>query len=131
MFKRFAIAALCISTACAAASTSGDEGKPARNPDVITADELTAPEIMAGDALSAIQRLRPRFLMVQGQKSSSNTSAGSVKVSIDGAPLLGVDQLHNVQTSSIKEIRYLSASDASQRFGTAANAGAVILIKSK
>jgi hypothetical protein len=42
-----------------------------------------------------------------------------------------VDNLHNVQPSSIKEIRYLSASDAAQRFGTNAGMGAVILIKSK
>ena len=120
-----------MAAACATTQTAGEEGKPARNPDVITAEELAAPEIAAGDALAAIQRLRPRFLMVQGQKSSSNTSAGSVKISIDGAPLLAIDNLHNVQASSIKEIRYLSSSDASQRFGTAANAGAVILIKSK
>jgi hypothetical protein len=140
MSKRIILATLVLAASCSSATTGGPvqqgadaaaDAKPAKNPDVITAEELSAPEIMGGDALAAIQRLRPRFLMVQGQKSSSNKSAGSVKVSIDGAPLLSVDNLHNVQPSSIKEIRYLSASDAAQRFGSNAGMGAVILIKSK
>ena len=131
MLKRLAIGVLCLAAACASAGNTSDDGKTAKNPDVISAEELAAPEISAGDALQVIQRLRPRFLMVQGQKSSSNPTAGAVKISVDGAPLLAVDNLHNVQASSLKEIRYLSSSEAAQKYGTASNGGPVILLKTK
>lgn len=126
---------LALVVSCASApKASTDEvihAASTRNPDLITADELTDPAIVAGDALQAIQRLRPRFLMARGSVSNSNRSAGSVQVSVDGGPLLVVSHLKTLRPASIAEIRYLNTSDAAQRFGTAAASGGVIMVKSK
>jgi hypothetical protein len=78
-----------------------------------------------------VRRLRPRFLMTRGGASVKNSTAGSVHVSIDGGPLLTVDNLSRLRPSQIAEIRYLNASDAAQRFGTNAASGSVILVKSR
>lgn len=133
--RLLAAALLTLVTSCASApKASTDEviqASSTRNPDLITADELADPAIVAGDALQAIQRLRPRFLMARGTVSNSNKSAGSVQVTVDGGPLLTVNHLKTVRPASIAEIRYLSASDAAQRFGTAAASGGVIMVKSR
>lgn len=120
--------------ACASGSPAGDPGTTVgagRNADIITAAELADPAIASGDALEAVQRLRPRFLMTRGSISAKNPTAGSTHVSVDGGPLLTVDALSRLRPSQIAEIRYLGASDAAQRFGTNAGSGGVILVKSK
>ena len=113
---------------------SGDPGSaPAttRRTDVITAEELADPSVSAGDALEAVRRLRPSFLVTRGVSSIRNTSAGSVHISIDGAPLLTVDNLARLRPAQIAEIRYLNSSDAAQRFGNSAGTGGVILVRSR
>jgi len=133
--KRIYFSALLVAAAaCAGGASSASEGTavgPGRNADVITASELADPAIASGDALEAVQRLRPRFLMTRGAMSVKNSTAGSTHVSVDGGPLLTVDALSRIRPSQILEIRYLSASDAAQRFGTNAGSGGVILVKSK
>ena len=121
--------------ACASGSSAATEGAAgtaaSRNADVISAAELADPSVANGDALEAVQRLRPRFLMTRGAMSIKNATAGSTHVSIDGGPLLSVDALTRLRPSQLSEIRYLGASDAAQRFGTTAGSGGVILVKSK
>ncbi|MEO8333903.1 MAG: hypothetical protein ABI664_02960 [bacterium] len=136
MFDRrfFSSMLLVAAMACASGGAAGDPGTavgPGRNADVITAAELADPAIASGDAYEAVQRLRPRFLMTRGTMSVKNTTAGTTHVSVDGGPLIGVEQLSRLRPSQIAEIRYLSASDAAQRFGTNAGSGGVILVKSK
>ena len=128
-------AALALVTACA--STPAPVGDPApasnasRHTDFITAEELADPSIAVGNALEAVRRLRPSFLMSRGASSLQNTTAGSVHVSIDGAPLLTVDNLARLRPAQIAEIRYLNGTDAAQRYGSSAGSGGVILVRSR
>ncbi|MEP6730261.1 MAG: hypothetical protein ABJE10_06475 [bacterium] len=138
MFNQRICASVLLLTAMACASggssTANDPSSasaPGRSADIITTEELNDPSVSAGDALQAVQRLRPRFLMTRGVSSIKNTTAGSVHVSIDGGPLVSVDNLSRFRPSQLSEIRYLNASDAAQRFGTNAGSGAVILVKSR
>jgi hypothetical protein len=133
--KRLYFSALLVAAiACASGSSASDPGTTVgagRNADIISAAELSDPAIASGDALEAVQRLRPRFLMTRGAISAKVAQAGTTHVSVDGGPLLTVDALSRLRPSQIAEIRYLSASDAAQRFGTNAASGGVILVKSK
>ena len=124
-------AGACSSNPAPSVDGSAAGATQSRNPDVITADELEDPSIASGDALQAVQRLRPRFLMTHGTVSGNNANAGSVHVSLDGGTLMTVENLSRIRPSSIREIRFLNTADAAQRFGTAANSGGVILVKSK
>jgi hypothetical protein len=120
--------------ACASNQSSQSESSAtgtSRSSDVITAAELDDPSVTSGNLLQAIQRLRPRFLMTRGAVSGVNASAGSVHVSVDGGPLLTTDALNRLQPSQVREVRYLSAADAAQRFGTAAGSGGVIVVRSR
>ena len=120
--------------ACAGSPSTANDGNgpaTARNADVITAEELADPSVANGDALEAVKRLRPRFLMTRGASSVKNTTAGNVHVSVDNGPLLTVENLSCLRSNQIAEIRYLNASDAAQRFGSNAAGGGVIVVKSK
>lgn len=128
---------LIAATACAGGSSSASGSAataeaPKSNPDVLTAAEIAAdPSTAGGDALQAVQRMRPRFLMARGTVSGKNTTAGSVHISVDGGPLSSIDNLSRYAASSVIELRYINSTDAAQRWGTAAGTGGVIIVKSK
>jgi hypothetical protein len=132
--RRLTFGALLLAAMACAGAPANDPGAAVgtgRNADVITAAELADAAIVSGNAYEAVQRLRPRFLIARGTMSVQNANAGRTQISMDGGALLGVDQLRRLRPDQIAEIRYLNASDATQRFGTAANSGGVILVKSK
>lgn len=111
------------------ASTGGSPGtprEPARSRDVITAEELA--ETDAVDAYSAVQRLRPSFFQTRGATSLRQGDSGPV-VYIDNSKAGSVGVLRQLTTAEIKEIRYLSASEATQRFGTGYTGGAILVTR--
>jgi hypothetical protein len=126
-----ALVAACF--ACAAGSSAGTGPTLVRSADanVITAAELSDPAVSGYDALTAVQRLRPAFFRTRGFGSVKDSTAGIVHVSVDGGALFTVDYLSGLRTSDLAEVRYLTAIEATQRFGTAAGTGGVILVRSK
>lgn len=111
--------------------------RPSR--DVISRDELADPEMSTRSVLEVIRALRPHFLTVRGTHTLQDTAtarrgvvdqeAGKVHASIDGSKIVSVDELVGINASNVIEIRYLSPSQAMQRFGGAAREGPVILVK--
>lgn len=124
---------LLLTVGCARRSGGVADGAAtaARGSDVITGQELVEASVSSGDALEAVRRLRPRFLATRGTSSIRFASAGSVHISLDGGPLLALNELSRMRPSEIAEIRYLNATDATQRFGTLAGSGAVLLVRSR
>ena len=102
--------------------------RPARataDPNVITVAELEGHHGVS--ARRAIERLRPRFLRVRGPSSVTNPAADRVVVYVDQARMGGVDILDQIPAQDIQEIRYLSAADATSRYGTGHSAGAILI----
>ena len=101
--------------ACATAGGSTDGG-PRRDPNVITAEELV--DFSTTSALDAIRRLRPRWLQGRGNLRPT--------VVVDGARMTNLeDALQSIQAASVRTMRYMSASDATMRFGTNFLGGAI------
>ena len=126
-----ALAAMVACTSNPAPSPVAGAPSATRHEDVITAQELSAPGVASSNLLEAVQRLRPNFLVTRGAISIRNKNAGKVHVSYDGGPLYEVSTMTSYMPSTIAEVRHLTASDATQKFGIAANAGGVIIVKSK
>lgn len=141
------IAVAAIAAGCASAPKPADTSSPAtviapqgsattsapvvkKNPDVISEAELTDPTILNMNAYEAVRRLRPNFLVIRGVRSVTGPPA-QVHISIEGGPIQPLAALKDIPAHEVKELRYLSASDAGQRFGTAADAGPVIMVKRK
>ena len=122
------LAAACAKPASTAKTTAAPISRTARNPDVISREELADPAIAGVDAMTSIRQLRPAFFRNRGPQSFSNASAGQVQISQDYGPLQSVNQLSAIDTRSLVEVRYLSAVDAQTRFGINANGGPVIVL---
>jgi hypothetical protein len=66
-----------------------------------------------------------------GRGASSARGGGDTKVSIDGGALQNLSVLGDLPISSVKELRLLSAMEASQRFGNDSRGGKVIVVTRK
>ena len=131
------VALLVIATSCARPSTRGEAppapggfSRVAKNPNVISAEELHDPVIISMDALKAIRYLRPAFFRTSGPQSFSNSGAGLVQISPDFGPLQPLSHLRSFTTITMFEVRYLDANEAQVRFGLNANGGPVIVLVS-
>ncbi len=132
--RLFVLAFALVVAGCAHRSRTIDPVAPAvstRNSDVISALELSDPAVAGDNALDAVRRLRPRFLASRGRQSIMIAGTGAVLVSTNGGPLRSLSDLSRMRTSEVAEIRFLSATDAAQRFGTLSGSGPVLLVTSK
>ena len=128
------LAAATIAGACASSPAASGPTQSSSSPspattrmrsDVITAEELA--KIDAPNVLLAVQRLRPQFLQTRGQTSIMGSSA--IQVYVDGTHMGGIDVLQQINTTDVKEIRWLSSSEATQRFGTGNAQGAIVITR--
>jgi hypothetical protein len=94
-----------------------------RDPNRITAEELA--EANQTDLFSVVQALRPRWMQVRGRASMALSEV--VRVYVDGVPAGSPAALRSVQTRSVRSVRYLNGSVASQRYGTDHGAGAILV----
>jgi len=114
-------------SACQSAPGAGGGSRP--SPNLITEAELT--DIPALTAYQAIQRLRPGWLRT---RASSIRGASGVRytaqIFVDGVPRGDLDVLNGIDVRDVKEMRYLSASDATTRYGTGYPGGTIeVLMK--
>lgn len=126
---RFGIIVALLTLACATGSSesaadSKSSDRHSRN--LITAEELAGSD--ARNVYDAIRELRPTFL--QPHRSATTSGAPvTARVYVDGTPLgEGLEILRRMRLDDVAEIRFLSAADATQRFGTG-NPGGAILVK--
>jgi hypothetical protein len=103
-----------------------------RQTNVISFEEIEAVRDQATDLMTVVQRLRPQFLRPRGAASFGNNRSGNTipvaQVVVDGVHRGDVQMLRQLSTQSVKEIRYMSAADATTRFGTGFDAGAILVI---
>ncbi|GMR11954.1 MAG: hypothetical protein BMS9Abin29_0140 [Gemmatimonadota bacterium] len=111
-----------------ACSSPGRSSSPnARNRGaVISAEELaTASEL---DAFDAVRRLRPMWLWTRGAVSLSLQDRAGVRVYINGSRRGQLEALKSFRATDIESITYLSAPEATLRFGIDHSDGAILVI---
>jgi hypothetical protein len=121
--RRILAGVLAVTMACAGGPAPGT---PARDLDVITAEELTT---QTGTARQAIERLRPRFLRVRGPSTIHSPEADRIVVYVDNTRMGGVEVLDQLRSEDITEIRYLGSADATSRYGMGHSAGAIVITR--
>jgi len=97
-----------------------------RNPDVISEEEVDA-TTGVDNAFQLVQRLRPSFLTFRGSTSIRNADAGRVVVYVNQSRMGFAEALRDIPISNVREIRRLSAAEATQRFGTNNSGGAILV----
>ena len=111
-----------------ASCVSSGVAPPARgSADLITQEELEKTDV--SNLHQAIQRLRPNWLHSRGQVSITNRSAGDPVVYLEETRLGGLSTLGQLSVTEIREVRRLSAGEATNRFGTGHAGGAIVVTR--
>ena len=122
-------AAALLLCACATAGSGGGTASGVRDRNVITQQELATEN--STTVYEAIQHLRPEMLRLRpaDQTSSLTQSSGyTLNVYQDDNKIGDISVLHGMPLGLIREIRYLSPSQAMQRFGSGNPGGVIQLI---
>jgi hypothetical protein len=110
-----------------ASEAAGAPTATRRDPNVISAEEIAASK--ENDLYSAIQRLRPAFLSTRGMTSLGNASQEFVQVYVDGSRVGDINSLRQIRPEDVKEIRHLTAAEATQAYGTGNTMGAIVVTR--
>ena len=120
------VAALIWLGACASSGQSGGAG---RSRDLITSEELM--EVPYNTVFEAVRALRPRWLQARNVASlvapRPSQARHSARVYVDGHFRGELNELSRLVPHEVAEIRFMSASDATTRFGTNHIAGAIVV----
>lgn len=112
------LAVVVLGSACAS-SGQPDQSRPRRSRNLITADELSG--LPVSTAYEAVRRLRPAWLQPRGRSPLPVVYRDNARWGSDPS------SLENIQIDIVREMRFMSASDATTRYGTGF-AGGVILV---
>lgn len=134
------LAALAGAAACA--SGGGGVQSPAAPTPRGSATLITEEEIATGSyqtALDIVQNLRPTMLRGRGattgvtgaDASGYEGSVAGVVVYLEEVRLGGIESLRSIPAAGVKEIRFISARDATTRWGTGHPSGAIQVITKK
>lgn len=128
-----AVAALAAACSSGSGSTSGATGAtPVRRggQNLITTEEIAASGAGLETAFDIVQRLRPTMLRPRTSSFGTNNQAQQVPVVVysDEVRLGTVENLRTIPATQVFEIRYISATDATQRWGTNHSSGAIQVI---
>lgn len=115
--------------ASGAASSTGRRG----NANLITESEIAGANLET--IYDVIERLRPNMLRTRGQvgrlsgatDTESGASSSRIRVYLNGSSIGDASMLRGIQAASVKQVDYLSSSDATTRFGTGHDAGAILI----
>ncbi len=102
--------------ACASTATGGEEATRGGANHIVQAELENLVQL---NALQAIERLRPRWLRRRGSRQPT--------VVLAGAPGQNLDVLRTVRALDVREMRFMSAADATTRYGTGYDGGAIVV----
>ena len=135
MYRKCLVIVAMVALAACSSSSGGtatqSSGAPTRRggQNLITAEEIASSGGLE-NALDAVQRLRPGMLRPRTTTFQSGNQAAGVPVLVysDEVKLGGIENLRSIPIGQVREIRYLSATDATQRWGTGHSSGVIQVI---
>lgn len=109
----------------AGCASSGESSGTSRSRNLITEAELM--EVPHSSVYEAVRALRPRWLQARAGATFSNATQQTAMVYIDGQLRGGLEEMWSLIPGEVSELRYMSASDATTRFGTNHVGGAIVI----
>ena len=108
-------------TLAACASSSGATNS--RNDDIVAADLV---DVSANDAMEVVTLLRPQWLRARPARTPGSP-VPVVGVVVDGRPRSTRADLAQIPAAMIERMSFMSAADATIRYGTGFSGGAIIV----
>ena len=109
----------CSSATSARAPRAGDR-------DILAAAEIELSN--AGTLHEAIQRLRPHFFFSRGRTSLRAPNNQRPAVIVNSVPQASFESLRTISARDVQYVRFLSAPEATTRFGTGYMAGVIEVV---
>lgn len=125
MIYKSSVSIIALALIMASCSSVGTGSATSRFSNVITAEELADVDYMNG--LEALRRLRPNWLRVRGQGTFSRQASAGIRLYVDGRRRNDIFELERIQTSDIREMRFLTGREATTRYGTDHGDGAILI----
>ena len=128
-FQLWSLLLVLVLAGCGGMATASGGG----NSNLITNELLREAETEGLSVYQIIQRNHPRWLSAgRGDTSFGNVTGGAsvsdfAQVVLDGVPYGDLNTLRSLNTVSVESIEYMSASDATTRFGTGYAGGAILV----
>ena len=114
-----------LASACSTGSGGSDSGEPRRDRNRLTAEELEP--LNQFSAWDAIRRLRPMWMRPGGIRNSANPSGHYAHIFMDGSPYGDLEILRTIRVENLSEMRFISPTDATIRYGGEFQGGAILL----
>ena len=129
VFAAITALAACSSGGGSAGGTAGSTVRRGGQ-NLITTEEIAASGAGMETAFDIVQRLRPTMLRPRASSFGVNNQPQQVPVVVysDEVRLGTVENLRTIPATQVHEIRYISATDATQRWGTNHSSGAIQVI---
>ena len=93
----------------------------------ISFEEIKATKNPGSSAWDLISRTRPNFLRTRGASSLRDTSPVGAMIYVNGVLYGRLESLKSLDADDIREIEFISAGDATTRFGTDHLGGAILI----
>ncbi|MSR19986.1 MAG: hypothetical protein EXR91_03280 [Gemmatimonadetes bacterium] len=116
------LVALLLVDGCASSGTGGGAVRGGAN--VITRDQLSQDD---ENAFLIVRRLRPAWLRPRSQQTPGRSDPAFAQVFLDDQQVGDVDYLYRISAAQIDRIEYMSALDATTRYGTGYAGGLIIV----
>lgn len=113
-YLRASVIALFMLVAAACASAGGGSSGGSR--DLITREQIE--DLPEGTAFTVVQRYRSGWLRARSQGSFTSSTPDYAVVFVDEMRYGDINSLSRISTSNIETIEYISATDATTRYGT-------------
>jgi hypothetical protein len=101
-----------LAAACSATGGSGGGGSP----NLITREQVEL--LPEGTAFTVIQRFRSGWLRPRTQATFGNSNPAYAEVFVDEMHYGDINSLSRISSNQIETIQYISATDATTRYGT-------------
>ena len=127
---RLAVGAMMFSAlvaGCGAASGPPKSTSPFGNKNLITYEEIKAAKTPGGNAWDLLAQIRPSFLRTRGATSLQDLTPVQAVVYLDGVRYGKLESLRTLNIDEIREIEFISAGDATTRYGTDHLGGAILI----
>ena len=110
------------------ACSSATSARPPRagDRDILAAAEIELSN--AGTLHEAIQRLRPHFFFSRGRTSLRAPNNQRPAVIVNSVPQASLESLRTISARDVQYVRFLSAPEATTRFGTGYMAGVIEVV---
>lgn len=91
----------------------------------LTSQQIRKVQGQYDDMYQVVQNLRPMWLQTRGNVSFRDPEAQNPAVFVDGVEQGRVEALRRIDPSDVEEAEFLSASDATTRYGTGYPGGVI------